>query len=408
MMSRLQSLLRNLAPTQVATDRSPGNMYSLSRHQALSCDRQIMSNFGPFPEPSRDAPAWGVVIEMAYPGFSGTLAAFNNGHTNLYTSDGLGVTVVDITEPVRQATTKLIAAANKVIPHLKPSESSPLPAPWQAHFYVRTDSGNLVIEASGADFRNEEHPLFPLFTAGNDLLTEMKIAADARHKDFARQRIAGLTKTIAQNPKGEDYAMRAEYYAELGEFDKALADFENVISLMPVADAYLGRGRMYSMMGELPTAIVDFNRAIEMEPTNAMAYSNLGSAYSRLQDIDKALAHYDLAIQHNPNYATAYANRAFAYHKVGRDKEGLADCNRALELETSAATTANAYNNRGLCRAALRDKEGARADFQRALEITPRPPASVIQEALTGLHALDHPDEPLPVWQSPATWVMPS
>jgi len=411
MMSRLQNLqnlLSKLTPTHVETDRSPGRMYSLSRHQALSCDRKIMSAFGPIPEPSRAAPAWGVVMEMAYPGFSGTLAAFNNGHTNLYNSDGGGLTVVDITEQVRQATAKLIAVANTVIPHLKPSESSALPDSWQTRFYVRTDSGNLVADASGEDFRNEQHPLFPLFTAGNELLTEMKLVAAARDKDYKLQRIAGLTNAIAQHPKAEDYAMRGEYYADLGEFDKALADFEQVISLLPIADAYLGRGCMYMRKGELPTAIVDFNRALKMEPTNAMAYSNLGSAYSRLEDIERALANYDLAIQHNPNYSTAYANRAFAYHKVGRDKEGVADCNRALKLQTNPANIANAYNNRGICRAALGNKKGARADFQRALEITPRPPANVIQEALTGLHALDHPDEPLPVWQSPATWVTPS
>src|SRR5690349_11875854 len=123
MLSRIQNLLSRLSPTHVATDRSPGNMYSLSRHQALSCDREIMSNFGPFPEPTADAPAWGVVMEMAYPGFSGTLSALSNGHTNLYTSDGLGVPVVDINEQVEQATAKLIAAANKAIPHLKPTES---------------------------------------------------------------------------------------------------------------------------------------------------------------------------------------------------------------------------------------------------------------------------------------------
>jgi len=131
-----------------------------------------------------------------------------------------------------------------------------------------------------------------------------------------------------------------------------------------------------------------------------MAYSNRGSAYSRLQDIPNALANYDLAIQHNPDYSTAYANRAFAYYKVGRYKEGLADCNRAVKLNPDQAY---GYSNRGLCRAALGDKEGARADFQRALEIKPKAPAKVISEALTGLHALDHPGEPLPVWTS--MWV---
>jgi tetratricopeptide (TPR) repeat protein len=363
-----------------------------------------MAMLGPFPEPSPDALAWGVVMEMAYPGFSGTLSAFTNGQTNLHTSDGSGVPGVEINEQVRQASAKLIAAANKAIPYLKPTASAPLPEPWQAHFYVRTDSGNLVTKATAGDFRNEEHPLFLLFAAGNELLTEVKLVATERHKNHARDRIAGLTEAIAQNPKGEDYALRGEYYIDLGEFEKARADFESFLTLMPVADAFLGRGCFYMKQGDLTSALADFNHAIEMEPTNAMAYSNRGSAYSKLGDMEKALASYDLAIQHNPNYATAYTNRAFGYYKVGRYKEGIADCNRALGLQPEVANT---YNNRGLCRAALGDKEGARADFLRALEMESKP-ASVIEESLNGLHNLDHPGEPLPVWQSPNVWIVHS
>lgn len=405
MLSRLQSILSKLVVPHAEIDSSPGHLYSIARHQALSYDREFIAALAPFPEPSADAPAWGVVMEMAYPGFSGTLATFSNGQTNLHTSDGLGVPSVDNNEQVLQASAKLLAAANKAIPYLKPTASSPLPEPWHAHFYVRTDSGNLVSEASGADFRNEEHPLFPLFTAGNEVLTEVKLVATTRHKEYTRNRISEITNTIARNPRGEDHALRGRYYCELGEFDKARADFNTLVSLMPVADAFISRGYFSMEMGDLTSALTDFNHAIEMEPTNAMAYSNLGTVYSRIEDMEKALANYDLAIQRNPDYATAYANRAFAYYKVGRYKEGVADCNRALELRPDQPNT---YNNRGLCRAATGDKEGARADFLRALEIEPRPPASVIEESLNGLHQLDHPGEPLPVWQSPNVWIVQS
>ena len=403
MLSKLQSLLSKLAVTHAATDNSPGQMYSLARHQALAYDREMMAALAPFPEPSTEAPAWGVVMEFGYPGFSATLAAFSNGQTNLYYSDGQGVPHEDGHEQVRQANPKLIAAANKAIPYLKPSASSDLPAPWQAVFHVRTDSGNLVAQATGEDFRNEEHPLSSLFAAANEVLEELKVVEAVRDKEYKRQRIAGLTDALAREPKAENYAMRGDYYAELGQFDKAQADFEKLLSLMPVADAFLGRGCLRMNMGDIASALVDFDHAIEMEPTNAMAYSNRGSAYSRLQDIENALANYDLAIQHNPDYPTAYANRAFAYYKVGRYEEGVADCNRAVALKPNQAY---GYSNRGLCRAALGDKEGARADFQKALEMKPKASATVIREALTGLHALDHPGEPLPLWTS--MWLEPS
>ena len=128
MLSRLQSLFSKLAIPHVETDSSPGHFYSMGRHQALSYEREFLGAIAPFPESPPDAPAWGVVMEMAYPGFSGTLAAFSNGQTSLHTSDGKGVPAVDKNEQVRQASAKLIAAGNKAIPYLKPTASSPLPA----------------------------------------------------------------------------------------------------------------------------------------------------------------------------------------------------------------------------------------------------------------------------------------
>jgi tetratricopeptide (TPR) repeat protein len=405
MLSRVRDLLSKLSAPHVATDSSPGHGYSLARHQALAYDREIIAALAPFPEPSPDAPAWGVVMEIAYPGFSGTLAAFSNGQASLYNSDGLGVPN-EHNEQIQQANAKLIAAANKAIPYLKPSATYPLPAPWHALFYVRTDSGNLITEATGKDFRDENHPLFSLFTAGNELLTELKLVWAADRKNDLLKRIAGLNDAIAQRPADvELYARRAEDYMELGEFDKALVDFEKLLLLMPVADGFLARGSWYSRRGDHTSALADYDRAIELEPTNAMAYSNRASVYSQLQDMEKALANYELAIQNNPGYANSYTNRAFAYYKLGRYEDGVADCNRALALRPDHPYT---YSNRGLCRAALGDKEGARADFQRALTLESPPPAIVIEEALSGLHALDHPGEPMPVWRSPSVWVTPS
>jgi hypothetical protein len=192
MLSRFRSLLGKLSAPHVPTDSSHGHMYSLLRHQALSYEREILGMLAPFPEPPADAPAWGVVMEIAYPGFSGTLVGFSNGQTSLYNSDGQSVMGDPNNEQTRQANAKLIAAANQAMPYLKPSASYPLPDPWQALFYVRTDSGNLATEAAGEDFRNENHPLFSLFTAGNEMLTELKLAAAAQRKNDLLKRMTGL------------------------------------------------------------------------------------------------------------------------------------------------------------------------------------------------------------------------
>ncbi len=408
MLSRVRDLLSKLNAPRVATDTSPGQMYSRIRHPALVFDKEEMAAVAPFPELPPDAPAWGAVMEIAYPGSSGTLTAFGNGQTGLYNNDGQGIVGDQVmvghenSERIRRANENLIAAASKAIPYLTPRTTYELPAPWQAVLYVRTDSGNLAVDVRGEDFSNKGHPLFSLFAAINELLTELKIVKAAQRKNDVLTRMSWRNEAIANKPNdGELYCLRAEVYAELGEFDKALADFEKVLELLPIADAYLGRGCMYLNMGDIPSALVDFNRAIEMEPANAMAYSNRGAAYSKLEDMENALVNYDRAIQCDPNYGNAYANRGFAYYKLGRYEDGVADFTRSLALRPDHPNTCS---DRGLCRAALGDKEGARTDFNRALELTP--PPSVIQEALSGLYALDHPGEAIPDWQSPSLWIV--
>jgi Flp pilus assembly protein TadD len=67
---------------------------------------------------------------------------------------------------------------------------------------------------------------------------------------------------------------------------------------------------------------------------------------------------------------------------------GIADCDRAIALRPDHADT---YSNRGLCRAAHCDKEGARADFLQALELAGT--QRVVEEAVNGLRAQEQKAE---------------
>src|SRR5262249_3497895 len=65
--------------------------------------------------------------------------------------------------------------------------------------------------------------------------------------------------------------------------------------------------------------------------------------------------------------AIGYANRAGCYVLLGRFEEAVADCTRALALDTSHL---DAYCNRGLAYRALSQYTQALTDFDRALEIS--------------------------------------
>jgi hypothetical protein len=107
-----------------------------------------------------------------------TLRATSNGSASIYFSNGAGVIGGDAHERVRQAATTLVAVANRLRVHLTPAEGSPLPATGEVAFYAVTDSGLL---AGGMTMNSPvPHPLSPLFRAGDDLMTELRLVGQAR------------------------------------------------------------------------------------------------------------------------------------------------------------------------------------------------------------------------------------
>ena len=366
---------------RIATDKSPRWVYSRLRHQALSCNRTELG----LPEPSANSPVWCVLMEMGYPPGTATVVAFSGGATSLYGSDSCIVIGGESHEHIRQANAKLIDTANQLFEHFVRTETYPIPVPWQTIFYFRTDTGIFAQGAATRELHENRHVLSPLFRVGDDVLKHLRQLAEAQRDEEVREYIATLDQEVSRTPdEAALYFQRAELYAHLKEFDKAVADHDKAVSLLPGSTTFIARGCLYIQMGDFNSAVADFERAIKEDPTNAMAYTNRGAAYSKLGQIGRAIADYGLAIQYEPKYPNSYANRAYAYYKLGQYQKGIADCDQALALRPDHADT---YSNRGLCRAALGDKEGARADFNRALELAGS--LGVVNEAVEGLRALD-------------------
>ena len=68
--------------------------------------------------------------------------------------------------------------------------------------------------------------------------------------------------------------------------------------------AFHNRGISYDKLGEFEKAIVDFDTVIAMEPTNSVAYFNRGSTYDSMGMHDHAVADFGRALELDPGTRT--------------------------------------------------------------------------------------------------------
>ncbi len=206
---------------------------------------------------------------------------------------------------------------------------------------------------------------------------------------------------------------RAQLERDSGDPDAALRDLNRAIELAPATEAaFYTRALLAGNRGDQDAAIADYDRCLELAPRMARTYSARGSARSSKGDKAGALADYDRAIELDPRYGPAYRNRASLRREAGDATAAIADYQRAAELSPEnalawndwgmaqlptdpqgaltalekAVTLAPGYYlavvNRGLAKEALGDRDGAIADFERALALRDSPELRLKIEAL--------------------------
>ncbi len=159
----------------------------------------------------------------------------------------------------------------------------------------------------------------------------------------------------------------AYYLNEKKRPSEALSLLHRVLGLKSnYAYAFNERGRAYADLKQYEQAIADYGRAIALDPNYAAAYNNRGNAYADLKQYEQAIADYEQAIALDPNFAFAFYNRGAAYYALKQYEQAIADYERAIILDLNFAA---AFYNRGLAYKKVGDLEAARRDFRRAAEL---------------------------------------
>ena len=198
------------------------------------------------------------------------------------------------------------------------------------------------------------------------------------------------------------YDLRGAMYAEMPDYDRAIADYTRVIRLSPNDEwGYFTRGKIYWENSDLDRAIIDLEEALrisqnnpsnssyirdtlervrrerdtgQVEPKTPKAYVDRGDDFYDIGDYDNAIADYTQAIKLNPVYnVIAYFSRGTAYSAKGDIDSAIDDYTTALGMDPMRIdpNSPDVLNFRGVAYANKGDYDKAIVDLEEALQLDP-------------------------------------
>jgi tetratricopeptide (TPR) repeat protein len=204
-------------------------------------------------------------------------------------------------------------------------------------------------------------------------MTLDELRAELNDSDIHTRKIEICTQILdlipeeAKDDKSKAFHNRSDIYMSLGEYQKAINDYDQIIALNPKDDnALSNRGAAYAGLGEHQKAINDCDQAITLNPKNAMAFGNRGASYSYLDEYQKAINDYDQAIALNPKDASFFVSRGAVYASLNEYQKAINDYDQAIALDPK---NAEVFVDRGVAYYRLGEHQKAIEDYDQAITL---------------------------------------
>jgi len=160
---------------------------------------------------------------------------------------------------------------------------------------------------------------------------------------------------------------RAQLYAEMENYSKAIEDYTEVIYQEPENEnAYYERALCRLMNNDTLGARLDLEQIDKFNPNSAKSRLGMAYVYKAQQMWREASELYDVLIERNPKNASLLRERAEVYYLANRFGAALDDVNKSIDFDPREPYS---YVLRAQIRYVKGDKEFAKRDLNHALEL---------------------------------------
>lgn len=200
-------------------------------------------------------------------------------------------------------------------------------------------------------------------------------------KGYNREALKDYSMSIALGTTDpRTYFSRGAIYGKNGKYQRAFADMDKALKLLPNFPLYLTYRAEYAFKGNLQphqVILTDLTRSLALDPRQLSAYRYRYLIFYNAGNGEKALADADNYLRLDPRDHTMHLARAMALEKLNRNAEALQSINRAIALNPKRR---GYYAERVKINIALNDKVAARADMQKILQMGGKPNPEVLKK----------------------------
>ena len=138
----------------------------------------------------------------------------------------------------------------------------------------------------------------------NELRERFGINEQHLFSDFTGFALSNAPDKPYTDYTADDYHLLGMEFYQRGDFQKAIAAYDQAIKFNPLDDAvtYSNRGNAKHALGDEQGAIADYSKSIELLPQFLLAYYGRGVAKGALGDYQGAIIDYDKSIELNPEF----------------------------------------------------------------------------------------------------------